>query len=232
MTTLELLTIISEQHKGWNIDGERGILPHFNAAHFILMANESEQNVYYDEDEGELPALVTTAGTYTYDCDSNIWKIDGICIRVENVTSLGGALVNLTGYDYGQRRYTKKPIEYLEIAGIEYVRVPFIKSWPATETSDAKIMFTTDPGDSTAYYRQYGYKKPTSILSDSVQIDIPPPWDYQFLLPATCKLIEGIQHGNYVESRQYVLNVLKPELQKEMNGGEQSFDYEADDRGF
>ena len=232
MTTIELLAILQEQFKGWNTDGERGILPHLNAAHWMLLANESEQNIYYDESSGDLPALTTVSGTYNYSCDSNLWKLGGIYVRVEDVSSISGTLVSLTGFDYGSRRYTQRPMEYITLAGIEYVRIPFVRSWPATESANARLMFNADPGDSTSYYRQYGWKKPTQIISEMIDPDIPPPWDYQYLLPATAKLIEGIQHGNYVESRSYVLGVLKPALQKDMNGGEQGFDYEPDDRGF
>jgi hypothetical protein len=232
VTTIELLAILQEQFKGWNADGERGILPHLNAAHFILAANKSEQNVYCDEANGELPALATTALTYNYSLDSNLWMLDSILVKVEEISQISGTLVSLTGFDYGSRRYTAKPMEYITWGGLEFVRIPFLRSWPATETAAARCMFTANPGDSTDYYRQYGYKKPTQIISDAIDPDIPPPWDYQYLLPATAKLIEGIQHGNYVEARQYVVNVLKPELKKEMNCGEQGFDYEADDRGF
>lgn len=231
-STLELLTILQEQHKGWNIDGERGILPHFNAAHFILGTVKAEQNVYYDEANGDLPALTTVSNDYDYTLPAAIWMLNGVYVRVEDISSMSGTLVSLTGFDYGSRRYTARPMEYVTLAGIEYVRIPFVRSWPATETANARLMFNADPGSSTNYYRLYGWRKPTAIISDMIQVDIPPPWDYQYLLPATSKLIEGIEHGNYVEARNYIERVLKPALQKEMNGGEQGFDYEADDRGF
>jgi hypothetical protein len=232
MTTLELLTIIAEQKKGWNIDGERGILPHLNSAHFILLAQESEQNIFFDEEAGDLPSLDTTDGTYNYTCDENIWKIGGIYIRSKDLSSSSGAIIGLQGFDYGTRRYNRVPIEYINVGGIEFVRVPFVRSWPSTEIADARMVFTENPGNTTDYYKQYGWKKPTQILSESIQIDIPPPWDYQFLLPATCMLLEGIEHGNYADTQQYILNVLKPRLQKEMNGGEQGFDFCAVSRGF
>lgn len=232
MTTLELLTILQEQFKGWNINGDRGILPHLNAAHFMLLANESEQNVYYDETTGELPVLPTTKGTYKYDGDSNLWKIAGLYVRVEDISTVAGALISLTGFDYGSKRYTTRPIEYVTLAGLEYVRIMFARTYPATESNPPKIIFNEDPGDSDKYYVQYGYKKPTQIVSDTIQMDIAPPWDYEFLLPATAKLLEGIEHGNYVEARQYVMGTLKPLLVREMNGGEQGFDFEADNRGY
>lgn len=232
MTTQELLAIIAEQFKGWNIDGERGILPHLNAAHHMLLAQESEQNVYYDESSGELPSLTTTDGTYNYDCDDNLWKLGGIYVRVNDIDSSTGVLIDMTGFDYGTRRYNKRAPEYKVLGGINYLRVPYIRSWVSTETANARLAFTENPGDTSDYYRQFGWKKPTQIISDSIQIDIPPPWDYQYLLPATCKLLEGVQHGNYLDTQQYVIGVLKPRLWLDMNGGEQGFDYEADARGF
>lgn len=232
MTSIELLAIIQEQKKGWNLDGERGILPHFNAAHFILAANESEQNVYYDESTGDLPALTTVGETLAYDCDSNLWKLGGIYVRIEEISSISGTLVSLSGFDYGSRRFIRRPTEYMSVSGIDYIRVPYVRSQIATESAAVRVVFTADPGSATNYYKQYGWKKPTAIISENIQVDIPPPWDYEYLIPATCKLIEGIEHGNYVEARQYISSVLKPALIKEMNSGEQGFDYEAESRGF
>lgn len=233
MTTRELLTILQEQFKGWNADGERGILPHLNAAHAILKTAKGEQNVYFDEASGRLPYLVTTDSDYDYDCGDNIWLLDGLLVEVEIAANTSGTLLStLTGFDYGTRRGTSKGVQYETLAGIQYIRVPYVRSWPATETANCRLMFTANPGTTTTFYSLYGYRKPVQILSDTVQIEIEPPWDYMYLLPATAKLIEGIQHGNYVEARNYVLNVLKPAYQKEINAGEQGFDYETDDRGF
>ena len=59
-----------------------------------------------------------------------------------------------------------------------------------------------------------------------------PPWDEMYLLPAMLKLIEGVEHGNYVESRQIILKQLQPALWKELSRGEQGLDETPVDRGF
>jgi hypothetical protein len=233
VTTIELLSILSEQHKGWNTNGERGILPHLNAAHFILETVGSEQHIYYDGSTGKFPSVDTTDGVFQYDLPDEIWRLEDLLIELTVGVTINTSVLNtLVGFDYGSRRATTKKIDYRTYAGIEYARVPYVRSQLATEDDPASIIFSVNPGDSTDYYFVRGIKKPTQIVSESIQVDTPPPYDYQFLIPAASTLIRGIEHGNYAEARAYIENVLKPQYARVRNAGEQGFDFEADDRGF
>jgi hypothetical protein len=77
------------------------------------------------------------------------------------------------------------------------------------------------------------YKRPVQILSENIEVEVPSPWDYDLLLPAAAKLIEGVQSGNYDEARQFIRKELKPLLWKQLDSGDQGdIDIEPVDRGY
>jgi hypothetical protein len=228
-TTSELLTVLLEQFKGWNVEGPRGLRHYLNTAHRMLRQCEAEQMVYIDETTGKLPYLTTTAGVFAYTLPDNCWKLSAVFVE-QGVSS---QLLDPYGStDYGFRVSTAGKVEWHTFSDIIYRRVLLVRSWPCTELANARLVFMGDPGDSTAVYNLRYFKRATDIVSDSIQIDIEPPHDEMILLPATCKLIEGIQHGNYLEARKEILTVWKPLYWKEMNSSEQGFDMNTDDRGY
>jgi len=240
-STAELLVILQEQFKGWNINGPRGLLHYLDTAHRILCQTESANRVVFDSSTGLLPYLVTTAGTFTYNLPSDCWKLGDVLVEI----GVNGSLFdNLSYYRYGTggvggtalmtgfRISSTRKLEHVTISGIGYIRVPHIRSFPAGESTLAKLIFTDDPGTTTTCYNIRYYKKCAELVSDSIPLEIEPPNDELYLLPATCKLIEGVQHGNYLEARTEILKNIKPLYWKECNSGEQGFDYDAEDRGF
>lgn len=228
-STLEILTVLQEQFKGWNIDGPRGLRYFLNIAHKLFRQCESEQAVYYDVSTGKLPYLATTLGTFDYALPANCWKLFGVLVEV-GVT--GSILDNWTGADYGLRIGNRRRIETVTLSGIDYLRIHNIRSQPCTEAANARLQFTDDPGSTTSVYNIAYYKKPVEILSDSIQIEVEPPWDDMFLVPATAKLIEGIQHGDYANARKEVMEYWRPQYWKELNSGEQGLYGEPEDRGY
>lgn len=228
-TTSELLVVLQEQCKGWNVNGPRGLLWYLNQAHKMLLQKEAETRVYFDETTGKLPFLDTTDGVYNYSLPSNCWKLADVLVEI-GVT--GSILDNYTGADYGIRTASKRRIERVTFAGIDYLKIFQVRSWPASETAVARMAFADNPGTTDDVYNIKYYKKPTDITSDSIQIEIEPPFDVLYLLPATVKLIESQQHGNYLEARKELLATIIPMYWKEMNSGAQGFDNEAEDRGF
>jgi hypothetical protein len=218
-----------EQFKGWNADGPRGVLHYIDVAHRMFRQVEAEQTIYFSETTGKLPYLTTTEGTYNYSLPSNCWKLGAVLVEV-GVT--GSILDGYSGLDYGSRTSATLRYETVVLAGIEYARIQNIRSWPCTESAAARMAFTEDPGTSTDVYNLMYYKKPSAIVSDSIQLEVEPPYDELYLLPAVCKLIEGIEHGNYAEARREVLDLWRPKYWKEISTGEQGFDYEAEDRGY
>lgn len=228
-STLEILTALQEQFKGWNVDGPRGLLYYLNVAHKLFRQCEAEQIVYYDATTGKLPYLDTVTGTFQYDLPDNCWKLWHVLVEA-GVT--GSLLDNWTGADYGLRIGSPRKIEPVTIAGIDYLRVHNIRSWPCTESAVAQVVFTDDPGTTDDIYNIAYYKKPAEILSSSIQIEVEPPWDDMYLVPAVCRLIEGIQHGNYADARNEVMNHWRNLYWKELNKGEQGFYAETEDRGY
>lgn len=218
-----------EQFKGWNADGPRGVLHYIDVAHKLFRQVESEQTVYFNESTGLLPYLTTTAGTYNYSLPSNCWKLADVLVE-SGVT--GSLLDTYTGVDYGMRRGGFNKIDIVTIANIDYLRIKNVRSWPAAEAAVARMAFTDDPGTSSDVYNLRYYKKPVSITSDSIQLEVEPPYDELYLLPAVCKLIEGIEHGNYAEARMELLSVWRPKYWNEINSGAQGFEYESEDHGY
>lgn len=228
-STLEILTVLQEQFKGWNINGPRGLIYYLNVAHKLFRQCEAEQIVYYDPSTGKLPYLVTTQGVFDYELPDNCWKLFSVLVEM-GVT--GSLLDNWTGADYGLRIGSQRKNEVVTIAGIDYLRIHNIRSTPSSEAANARVIFTDEPGQTTIIYNIGYYKKPAEILSDSIQIEVEPPWDDMYLVPAVCKLIEGIQHGDYANARREVLDYWRRLYWKEMNSGEQGMYSETEDRGF
>lgn len=232
-TTSELLDRIVEQCSDWNRDGYRGVLQYLDIAQKLLFMHECEQNVVVDPATGGLPSLNTTKGVFAYDLPSDCWKLGHVGVEVKIASLVSDTLLTtLTGLDYGTRRLATEPLKYFHWAGFEYIRIPYVRSWPAGDSSVAHLVFTADPGDATDYYKTLYWKKPATLVSDSIPLEIEPPWDDLFLLPAAVSLIHGVENGNYVEARSLILRDLKPAYWKEKNSGEQGFSDEPVERGF
>ena len=228
-TTKELITLLQKQFKGWNRDGDRGILPYLNIAQRILCSVEAEQLMIIDESTGKLPAITTVDGTYTYNLPANVNFISSILIESGTIVSSH----NVPMQDYGDiSRIHRRPEEEVSISGISYYLFPYIRSYPSNEENVAKVVFTENPGNSTNVYRYRGYSLPTSLVSESIALSIPPPYDFIYLLPATAKLLEGVQNGNYVEAIAYITKEFLPEMHKAFNVGAYGINCEPESHGF
>jgi hypothetical protein len=229
-TTEELISILEKQYVGWARDGVRGIRTYLDIAQDILCNVEGEQLMIFDSSTGELPTFDTTDGVREYSLPSNVNFIDAVCVEADARSTL---IDNIRKQDYGRiTRTHRRPIEQFDIAGIRYILIPYIRSYQRTETSVAKVLFTEPVETSTDVYRYRGYKKATAITSDSIPLTVFPPYDIQLLLPATAKLMDGIQNGNYVEAYKYVGKHIAPQMHKAFNRGAQGIFYEAEDQGF
>ena len=232
MSTEDLIDELVQRFNGFNRDGSHGVLRYLNSAHNILMSAETQQNTIFDTTTGKLPFLNTTAGVFLYSMLDSVWRVSGVLVEIDPLYGYPFA----SQYDYGMDRLSGRSSykNSIVIGGIQYSKVPFIRTKDrVNSTTPATIMWTKDPETKTDFYRRLSYKTPTQILSESIQGEIPDPLDFDILLPATAKLIEGVQSGNYDEARRIVRIELKPLLWKELDSGDQGdIDMEPVDRGF
>ena len=204
-STSQLLTWIEEQMHGWNREGSRGSRPLLNEAHRILLTGERKQFLVFDAATGNLPFLATTAGTFQYTLPDTIWLVKAIVQDRDEQTQ------------QDPWRY-----EDLEVARNRYYRILNVDSRQSVfNISAATVMFLgVDPGTHAQLYRYYAYRWPVNITSDTVQHEMPGTTDMDFLVPATIKLIEGIDHGNMIEAREYINKELKPNIGTSLDKGE------------
>lgn len=222
MITQDLCEELVSRYNGWNLDGEHGVLRYLNKAHLSLMTQECEQLLVLDEATGVLPLLTTTAGEPAYNAADSIWRIAEVLIATDDNYQV----------DYDSPRMSQR--NEVVVAGMRYYPFPFVRQTRDRKDSSnpARIIFSQDPGDTTDRFYLRQYRRPTDILSLSIQHDVPPPYDYDILLPATGKLIEAVQSGNYAEAHQ-ALKVFKSEMAEALNGGIQgSYDCEPVRREF
>jgi hypothetical protein len=237
MNTNEILALL-ETHAdcdGVERYGSNGLIFFLDQAQSILLDVSAEQNIVFDS-QGRLPSFNTEQGVYEYAAPANARKIAGILVESYE-TYERGAIPLVHNYFYSDYSYTNFvrsgniEQDHVLIAGIDYYRIPYVRSYDATDTAPAKIVFTEDPNTFTDLYRWWYYKKPTKILSESIPLSIDPPNDYLYLLPATIALIQGWKDGDFLESTQKVM-MLQKKMNQELNCGEQGQDYNAVDRGF
>lgn len=126
-----------------------------------LAYGDCEQTCGYDPATGMPPYLVTTAGTFEYDCPAD-------CKRVRAVFYEGRTPYGT--YGLNERYGLNKPRDqYYYFQRREYQKVN-VRTIDATYDEVAKVIFTADPGTSTTRYFLHYYKKPPEIgtLDDSL----------------------------------------------------------------
>jgi len=204
-TTNQLLTWIELQNHGWNREGSKGIRALLNEAHKLLLYNEIEQRIVIDASTGDFPFLTTSDGVYQYNLPSDCSILKAVLIDADEA---------LGDYPWSYEDFRTK--------GRQYYRILNITSREATIGVDGTITFIgVDPGDTDEKYRLLYYESPIAITSDTIQHQMPGTTDIEYLMPATIKLIEGIDHGNIIEAYEYIMKILKPKFQLSLDRGDQ-----------
>ena len=203
MTTEELCDAMVQQYNGWNYDGDHGVLRHLNTANTILASQDINLMLVLDDTTGTLPLLSTTSGTFAYNMATTVRKVSDVLVSLDDAV--------LNDYTTSVKRSYRNSIV---IGGLMFARWPFVMKPQEYRSSSvpAKVVFSENPGTTTDRFYLYEFKRPTQILSLNIQPDIVSPWDAEFLLPATGKLIEGQQSGNYIDAYQFVMKEIKPLL--------------------
>ena len=212
-TTSQLLTWIELECHGWTREGSRGSRVLLNEAHRMLLFREDDTNIVFDSNTGNLPFLATTDNIFQYNLPAACYILKHIL--VDNP---------ITTNDYGSTGSGSSNWMFEEyfIAGRSYYRVMNIRSYPSTPSVRARVLFTTNPGDTTAIFRELYHKQPVQILSDSIQHEMPGATDVQYLMPATVALINAINdHDKYEKAKLMIEREYKPRVLSELNIGEQ-----------
>ena len=204
-TTNQLLTWIELQNHGWNREGRKGTRALFNEAHKLLLHDEVEQRVVIDPATGDFPFIATQDEVYQYNLPANCSILKALLI--DYTTSR-------EDYPWSYEDFNAK--------GRRYYRVLNTTSREATIGVDGTLTFIgVNPGDTDDVFRLFYYESPAAITSDAIQHQMPGTTDIEFLMPATIKLIEGIDHGNIIEAYEYIEKVLKPKFQLALDRGDQ-----------
>jgi len=229
MNADEMLNMLEVQCDGVPRDGPNGLLFFLRIVNDIFGKTASEQHVIFDESTGRLPVLNTTAGTFRYSAPANMWRVAGILVEAD--VTYG---TNVVHQDYGvyTTRTASLKRDIIVIANIEYVRVPYIRSYDAQDNRGAYIIFTEDPGTVNDIYRWYGYRLPTPILSDTIQLcESSDAFAWGYLFPAVTMMVQAFKNGNFLDAHAGI-EALAKKYSLEINQGEQGEDSDAIDHGF
>ena len=211
------------QAEGWNRTGEKGLLEMLNLTQEILYNTESHQSIAIRTD-GDLPYIATSASTYQYTLNQSttglsddIWRVGQVLVKPPFSNQLLAAI----RVEYGITPNLRQPIQQMEWNGVEYFRFFQIKMKDARRGGHPLLTFTLDPGDTTQDFYLIAYKKAEELVSENIRLTIPEHLHITHVLPAAMKLVEGFQNGNMIEALAFIKKEYGPEIQEELNQGDQ-----------
>lgn len=233
MNAFEFINLLgaSTDANGLPREGVNSLMFFTNQAIALLGHSQDSQNIIFDAATGRLPLLATQQDVFEYEMPSNYWKVNGIWIEFGTRGSLLDSILPRTDYNQYTRTEDVKIVTE-KLAGISYIVVEYAKTYDAGDNSNARVLFTEDPGDTDDVYRIYALAKPNSLLSDSMPLPILTPYDMQFLFPAALELIRGFKNGKMSEAMKYITKDLLPDYRRVLNEGEQGEDRSGVARGF
>lgn len=232
MNAYELLNLLemNTDANGLPREGDNSLMFFTNQAISLLGHSQNTQNIIYDTATGRLPLLETREGVFDYEAPDNYWKINGIWVEFGVSGSLLDSIIPRDDYTYYSRTgYNKTEPDTL--AGINYIKIPFTRSYDRGDNANARVLFTENPGDTTDIYRWYALASPNELLSDAMPLPIKPPYDIMFLFPAALELIRGSKSGKISEAIEYITSLAK-KYSRKLSEGDQGVNNDATDRGF
>lgn len=223
MLTAEILArAVKGQARGFSKPAD--VLPLYSTLCEVLYHHEHPQSMIIDNSTGRPPTIATqdeVFGPYYGPADS--WCAAKLLIWAEQI-----------GLDYGHEYDYVSKHDTIEVNGNEYFVYRYVRVEDAVEVgpdpaagveSRPQIWFSQNPGDTTTNRRYHvmAYRKHPPITSDRIQTLIPDrDGSHQtILVPGLMKLIEGQNHGNYMEAIEYIEQTLKPRLWARMSKGAQ-----------
>jgi len=213
-TTKQIVEWVKLNANGWNVDGPRGILPILNVVQNLMLEEQVEQRVAYDESTGLFPTFDTIDGQFVYEIE-DIWRITEVLIKYED-----SADYNLRTW-YGDYSYDDTRQELITWQSKRYIAIKDCRTIEKTLEENAKIIFANNPGDTSGYFYYRGYAPPTQITSVSVQLSIPEKYHLTHVVPATTKFIEAFQAGGWEYAVKTIMKDYVLPVRLEMNRGHQ-----------
>ena len=222
-STREIVDVLKFNAKDWNRTGDKSLLQILNEAHRILLSQEMSQRISYMTD-GDLPNVATTSGTYDYTLNQattglseDIWRVGSVLVK----PPFSNQLLTAIRVEYSITPNLRQPVQPWEWNGVEYFKFFQVHCNDALVSGHPSLKFTIDPGTTTTDYYLLAYKKPTEILAETTETEIPEHLHHTILIPAALKLLEAYQTGNWMEYGALMNEEFKPKFQAEMNEGEQ-----------
>jgi hypothetical protein len=152
-----------------------------------------------DEDTGDYPYLVTTAGVRLYSIPDIIrertinGEVQEVPIRISKAIRVFSRASE--GSDYGLSLLSGTFSDGVFSNDAEGQNFRFT-SIPATEADSSRILFPFDPGDTTEKYRYVSLIEPQRLTADTVPVMIPEEFEFM--------LVEGalgwIEYNDYGRS--------------------------------
>lgn len=211
-STRELLQELQYDAPGWNPTGPRGLLYYLNQAHRYMMSGDCEAHIRIDTATGKPPTLDTTAGTFSYTLPDDCRKLFKVAVDAYEVET------NFFFYNfYGRNDAYPWSIRSFIFREHPYFEVP-AQSTELLANTNASIIFVYDPSTTTDLFYTFYYVKPTEILSDSIQVQIPEKY-HELLLDGVMARIGKKEYGAEDNYRYWKEKEVPRIYWKQMNTG-------------
>jgi hypothetical protein len=208
-TTRELLQELQYDGPGWNIDGTRGLLYYLNQAHRYMMSGDCEHHIRVDTSTGKPPTLDTIEGQIDYEMPDDCRKLFLVAIDAEDT---------LNNYYNANRDYTDE----WYVRSFKFREHPYwevaAQSTFALANANARLQFVHNPGETSDLYHIFYYVKPTEILSDSIQVQVPEIY-HDILLDGVMARIGLKEYGDRNNYEYWKREIVAKIYWKEMNNG-------------
>ena len=188
MKTESLVSYIKRLAPDWS---RADILEFIDEIQTMVFGTRSEMMRYLDSTTGQNPVLTTEDGVLEYTLD----------------TSLFGADIQFVEHVYDKATSTT-------CYGKTYDDTLQFRTTKATPNSCAKVLFSKNPG--VKNFEITCYRKPSPLLSESIQLEIPSEYHIPHVYKGVIGLIEMAEHGESNSYQRFLLELL-PEMRGQMN---------------
>jgi len=178
MTTSEMVTFIQKQVTNYT---REEILEFYNRVNEFVLHKPLYQRMKLDGTNGGFPPfLATQNNVYEYECPSDCWRT----VRVFS-ERLQRSFASRNFVTRNRLYYFTKQSTF-EIA---------VRSFDATETEPGRVIFDTNPGDTTEQFYHLYLLKARQLTSEQIQTELPVV-HHLYMRYGTLALIRDEEYGN------------------------------------